>query len=128
MTRTTPHLPAGELAFIAKAAGLFTPAYDVVIYGSRARGDHRAFSDVDIAIFGAPTLYDIEVTRLFSVLNNSEMTVQPKIVQISDYTNSAFIGNVLEDGILIYEGSGDFRRRRLVAGLGETAVEEVKGT
>ena len=113
-------LPPDELLFIAKAAALFTPAYDVVLYGSRARGDFRRYSDVDIAVFGAPAPFDVEVTRLYSVLNNSEMTVQPKIVQISSHKARDFVLNVLEDGILVYEGCGRFREHRREEGFGTT--------
>ena len=53
MSDARVYLPEDELLFVGKAASLFTPQYDVVVYGSRARGDHRVYSDVDIAVFGA---------------------------------------------------------------------------
>ncbi len=113
----TVGMPIDELSFVGQAATLLTPEYDVVIYGSRARGDHRWFSDVDIAVFGAPDIFDPKVTILYTVLSNSPMTVQPRIVQVSPYKDEDFVRNILEDGVLVYEGCGEFRRARASAGL-----------
>ena len=113
MSRTKEvNLPAKDLDFIGKAASLFVPHYDDVVYGSRARGDHRWYSDIDIAIFGAPEPFDLDVTRFYAVLDHSELKVQPKIVQISSFKAQEFIDNVLEDGILVYEGCGEYKRMR----------------
>jgi len=95
------NLPQKDLDFIAKAASLFVPKLDVVVYGSRARGDHKWFSDVDIAIFGAPGPFDLDVSRFYAVLDHSKLKVQPKIVQIGPKKNPDFVENVLEDGILL---------------------------
>lgn len=123
-TEPTVHMPADELLFVGKAASLFTPDFDIVVYGSRARGDHRSYSDVDIAVFGAPEPFDIDVTRLYAVLNNSSMTLQPKVVQIDQHKAAEFVKNVLQDGVLVYEGCGAFRKRRIAAGY-TTATQPV---
>lgn len=106
------NLPQKDLDFIAKAASLFVPEFDVVVFGSRARGDHKWYSDVDIAIFGAPEPFDLDVSRFYAVLDHSQLKVQPKIVQISPYKKAEFVQNVLEDGILVFEGCGEFKRQR----------------
>ena len=114
------HLAPDELAFVAKAAYFFVPDYDVVIYGSRARGDHRRRSDIDIAVFGAPDPFDIDVTRFYTVLREFELTLQPKIVQMHEHKAAGFRQNVLEDGLLVYEGCGAFRAERSRVGYDST--------
>lgn len=113
----TVGMPLDELSFVGQAATLLTPDYDIVVYGSRARGDHRWYSDVDIAVFGAPDIFDPKVTTLYTVLSNSMMTVQPRVVQVSPYKDEDFVHNILEDGVLVYEGCGLFRHSRGAAGF-----------
>ena len=72
------------LAQLAKDCG----ARKLVLFGSRARGDNRPRSDIDLAVFGMddlPTLLKYDV------------------VFIDDYTSPELLAEIDRDGVILYE-------------------------
>ncbi len=124
---STPNLPTlalrpKDLLFITKAAKLFVPDYDVVVYGSRAMGTSRPDSDLDIGVFGSTENIDRDIADFDRVLQHS--SVMP-IVTVAEMhlVRGAFLQQVLQFGVLLQEGSGEFRRLRLANGYGTPAFE-----
>lgn len=111
-----------DLLFITKAAKLFVPDYDVVVYGSRAMGTSRPDSDLDIGVFGSTENIDRDIADFDRVLQHS--SVMP-IVTVAEMhlVRGAFLQQVLQFGVLLQEGSGEFRRLRLANGYGTPAFE-----
>lgn len=81
-----------QLAVLAKRFG----AKRLVLFGSRARGDHRPNSDIDLAVYGMP-----ESSRAEFWMNCEELPTLLKfdIVHMQDGMNPAFLANIEKDGV-----------------------------
>ena len=84
-----------QLAALARQHG----ARRLVLFGSRARGDNRYNSDVDLAVYGMP-----ESNRANFWMDCEELPTLLKfdIVHIADGMNPAFIENIKKDGVTLY--------------------------
>ncbi len=84
-----------QLAALAKRYG----ARRLVLFGSRARGDNRYNSDIDLAVYGMP-----EDNRAGFWLDCEELPTLLKfdIVHIRDGMNPAFLENIKRDGVELY--------------------------
>ena len=81
-----------QLAGLAERYG----ARQLVLFGSRARGDHRRTSDIDLAVYGMP-----EQNRAAFHMAAEELPTLLKldIVHIQPGMNPAFIANIEKDGV-----------------------------
>ena len=74
-------------------------AQRLVLYGSRARGDFHARSDVDLAVYGMPEKqrgsFSVETEDLPTLLKLD-------IVHISENMDPAFLQNIEKDGVTLY--------------------------
>lgn len=86
----------GRLAELARRYG----ARRLVLYGSRARGDHRYNSDVDMAVYGMPEenegAFGMDCDELPTLLKLD-------IVQIREGMNPAFLANIEKDGVTLMD-------------------------
>lgn len=85
-----------RLAELARRYG----ARRLVLYGSRARGDHRYNSDVDLAVYGMPEenegAFGMDCDELPTLLKLD-------IVQIREGMNPAFLANIEKDGVTLMD-------------------------
>ena len=74
-------------------------AQRLVLYGSRARGDFHARSDVDLAVYVMPEKqrgsFSVEAEDLPTLLKLD-------IVHISENMEPAFLQNIEKDGVTLY--------------------------
>lgn len=74
-------------------------AQRLVLYGSRARGDFHARSDVDLAVYDMPEKqrgsFSVEAEDLPTLLKLD-------IVHISENMEPAFLQNIEKDGVTLY--------------------------
>ena len=74
-------------------------AQRLVLYGSRARGDFHARSDVDLAVYGMHEKqrggFSLEAEDLPTLLKLD-------IVHISENMEPAFLQNIEKDGVALY--------------------------
>lgn len=73
--------------------------YQFKIFGSRARGDYKKNSDIDIAIFG-----DIKDEDEYKILNEFDLLDIPytfDIVFVKKITKKEFINSILREGVLL---------------------------
>ena len=85
-----------QLAALAQQYG----AKRLVLFGSRARGDHHERSDIDLAVYGMP-----EQNRGAFWLEAEKMPTLLKldIVHISSGMNPKFLHNIEKDGVALYD-------------------------
>ena len=70
----------------------------IVLFGSRARGDNRERSDIDIAVYGMPE----ENQGLFwSAVDDLPSLLSVDIVHITDGTDAALLKNIKRDGVTV---------------------------
>lgn len=84
-----------QLAALAHRYG----ARRLVLFGSRARGDNRHNSDIDLAVYGMP-----ESRRAEFWLDCEELPTLLKfdIVHIKEGMNPAFLANIEREGVTLY--------------------------
>lgn len=85
-----------QLAALAQKYG----AQKLVLFGSRARGDHGPTSDIDLAVYGMPearrSLFWWEAEELPTLLKFDLVHVTPDL-------DPALLDNIQRDGVTLYE-------------------------
>lgn len=80
------------------AVGHRNRAERILLFGSRARGDNRDRSDIDIAVFGMPkenrTVFSEAIEKLPTLLDFD-------IIFVDEKTDEALLQNIKKDGITI---------------------------
>jgi proline iminopeptidase len=72
----------------------------VILYGSRARGDYKHGSDIDIAI-DAPEMSDKEFSRLWNSLDDLPIIYTMDIVHLQALKNQPLLDAIRQDGRVI---------------------------
>ncbi len=70
----------------------------VFVFGSRARGDQRKFSDLDLAVESTTPLSLSFLAKIRSALEDSDLPIKVDIVDMSELAES-FRNNVLQERI-----------------------------
>lgn len=73
----------------------------IVLFGSRARGDYRERSDIDLAVYGA--LKSQESRIYFEIDDYVETLLKFDIIFIDEHTSQELKDNIQQDGVVIYE-------------------------
>ena len=90
------------LVFIQNICRNYPTIEKVILFGSRARGDHTQKSDYDLAIYGQ--LQPSEIVLLRNALREDLPTLHKiDTVFMQSETDSKLIKNIENEGILIYD-------------------------
>ena len=73
----------------------------VILYGSRAKGTHKPFSDVDITLMGYGLTCN-HLNRLFSEIDESSLPYRFDISIFSKLTNEALIEEIEKTGVVLW--------------------------
>lgn len=73
----------------------------VLIYGSRARGDFRPHSDIDMAVL-APTMTPSEFSHLWMALDDLPILFRLDVSLHHDVADPQLKHNMLADGVTLY--------------------------
>ena len=93
-----------DIEYIVGAIAKFREIKKAVIFGSRAKGNYKAGSDIDIAIYGEDITIDT-ISSLHSLLEDESPL--PYLFDIVDYTHlehKELKEHIDRVGIVIYEG------------------------
>jgi len=100
-----------DYQFIKKIAALQC-VEQIWLYGSRARGDERPRSDIDLAIV-CPTATPEEWGQIHAIVEEADTLLKIDCVRFDTLNkNSSFYSNLCEDYRLIYEKDGGFMERK----------------
>jgi predicted nucleotidyltransferase len=72
-----------------------------VLYGSRAKGTYKPYSDVDIALIGGELLQK-DVKELLSIINDTNFPYQVDLVLFHSLKNQDLIDHIQRVGVVIY--------------------------
>lgn len=92
-----------DLDYIVSTIKRFEEIDKAVIFGSRAKGNYRSGSDIDIAIIGEQIIFDT-ISRLHSMLEDQGPL--PYLFDIVDYTHlnhQELINHIDRVGKVIFE-------------------------
>lgn len=116
MTTTPPFgLPPATLDKLNSVFAQHTAIDAVVIYGSRAKGNYRAGSDIDLSIKGS----EVPFAEFMQIKDQIDDLMLPYTVDISQYRqleNADLIAHIDRVGVVIY--SRDAVEEKLPSPLG----------
>lgn len=73
----------------------------VILFGSRAKGNYKAFSDVDLALVG-DDLSRKDVNSIYAAFDESSLPYKFDILLFHSLKNDALIDHINRVGIIIY--------------------------
>ncbi len=97
-------LSEADIEYIVGVIAKYKEIKKAVIFGSRAKGNYKAGSDIDIAIYGEDITIDT-ISSLHSLLEDESPL--PYLFDIVDYTHlehKELKEHIDRVGIVIYEG------------------------
>ena len=77
----------------------------VILYGSRAKGTHKPFSDVDITLLGIG-LSRSHLNRLMADIDESSLPYSFDISILSTITNPDLMEQIENTGVVLYQRGG----------------------
>lgn len=87
---------------IQGALAAFPEVERAVIYGSRAKGNYKRGSDIDLTLIG-PEVSDRVMSRIYWELDDLLLPYKIDLSRFSDLRNEALIDHILRVGLPIYE-------------------------
>lgn len=74
-----------------------------VIFGSRARGDYKIASDIDIALYASDDLTSEELNSIRSRIDEIDSIYKIDIIDVRRLEKKTMVENINNEGITIFE-------------------------
>ena len=87
---------------VKKCASNYPNIYKIVLFGSRARGDYRLNSDIDLAIFSR-SISNLEVANFTNEIEDLDTLLKFDIVLMTPDTDPRLLENVKQEGVVLME-------------------------
>ena len=87
---------------VKKCASNYPNIYKIVLFGSRARGDNRPNSDIDLAIYSR-SISNLEVANFTNEIEDLDTLLKFDIVLMTPDTDPRLLGNVKQEGVILME-------------------------
>ena len=87
---------------VKKCASNYPNIYKIVLFGSRARGDYRPNSDIDLAIFSR-SISNLEVANFTNEIEDLDTLLKFDIVLMTPDTDPRLLENVKQEGVVLLE-------------------------
>jgi predicted nucleotidyltransferase len=97
-------LSADTVARITSVLARFPDVEKAVIYGSRAKGNHRKGSDIDLTLFG-DGLNDTVMSRIYWALDDLLLPYKIDLSLFSGLKDPALLDHIRRVGIPLFERS-----------------------
>ena len=94
---------AAELVSSIQAIARRYPVKKIVLFGSRARGDHKKTSDIDLAVFPEPEFHS--GARFNSEVDDLETLLKVDLIVIDEQTGTELLERINKEGVMLYERS-----------------------
>ena len=75
-------------------------AEKIVLFGSRARGDNKERSDIDLAIYNMPK---DNHARFWLDIDDLPTLLKFDLVHVAEDTDAELVKNIEKDGVILYE-------------------------
>ena len=75
----------------------------VILFGSRARGDNKYNSDIDICIVGAGVMH-LTLAKINMDISEINTPLSFDILSFNELNKEELIKNILKEGVVIYNG------------------------
>ena len=96
-------LPETVIQKIHAVFGRYSQVEEAVLYGSRAKGNYKNGSDIDLTLRGGD---DLTLNVLCKIANELDDLFLPYTIDLSifhDISNSDLIGHIRQVGVTVYE-------------------------
>ena len=87
---------------VKKCASNYPNIFKIVLFGSRARGDYRPNSDIDLAIFSR-SISNLEGANFTNEIEDLDTLLKFDIVFITPDTDPRLLENVKQEGVILME-------------------------
>lgn len=87
---------------VKKCASNYPNIYKIVLFGSRARGDYRPNSDIDLAIFSR-SISNLEIANFTNEIEDLDTLLKFDIVLMTPDTDPRLLENVKQEGVVLME-------------------------
>lgn len=91
-----------KLYSLIAALGEKYSAEKILLFGSRARGDHKERSDIDLAIYGMPK---DNQAHFWWDIDDLPTLLKFDLVHVTEDTDTELVKNIEKDGVILYEKS-----------------------
>lgn len=78
--------------------------HEAIIYGSRARGDYRPQSDIDLALLGE-SISSRDLTKMFFMIDDLLLPYTVDLCVLSEVRNEKLVHNIQNEGKVLYKSS-----------------------